>query len=288
MDRWQYKFSLRHFIPLRLLKYFSEMHYVTIEALLLITLYHFFEHGFPLNILIAVIASIVSDIALQVSLFKKPIRLPLPAVISGLIIGLVSPFSTSIITVVIPSIIAVFSKFFISFNKIHFFNPAVFGVVASMFLFSSIASHVSPEGSAHMAGMGEANIGGFSVNLIFVPFLVYASYAARRLTVSIPNLITSGLLYYFTGLAHLDILNSFSILNFLNTLPYFFSFIIASEPKTSPVSKNLQIIFGVGIAILPFLPLFFGKSYDHVGALVSLLVGNLIYAVFRNSLMISK
>ena len=109
-----------------------------------------------------------------------------------------------------------------------------------------------------------------------MPFLIYASYTARRLWLAIPNLISSGVLYLAFGLADFNAL--------VWTLPYFFSFIIASEPKTTPNSKNQQLIFGVSVAILPFLPILVGKSYNHIGALLSLLIGNLVYAAYRKGI----
>lgn len=256
----------------KLLKYLLSMHYVTIEVLIVVAVVGSLGRGFLVNIIAAVLAASALDIALKMLWLKQRLTLPLSAIITGLIVGLVTPFGTNILAVIIPSVLAVLSKFFIRMKGSHVFNPAVFGVVASMLLFSSIASHVPPEAAGHMSS--GANIGGFAVNLLLVPLLVYASYSARKLWISIPNLITAGLLYFFTGLATANSL--------IQALPYFFSFIIASEPKTTPNTRNQQIIFGIGIAILPFFPLLIGQSYDHVGALVSLLIGNLAFAVCRS------
>jgi len=256
----------------KIAKYLLSMHYVTIEALVIVALFNSFSQGNPpINVSIAVITTAVLDIILKKVLLNQKPSLPLSAIITGLIIGLVTPFQTNTLAVIIPSILAVLSKFFIRLKGTHIFNPAVFGVVTAILVFSSIASHAPSGATDHMSA--QASIGGFAVNLILVPLLVYASYTARKLWLAVPNLIISGLLYVLTGLTTI---NSVVI-----TLPYFFSFIIASEPKTTPSSKKQQLIFGVVIAIFPFLPFLIGGSYNHIGALLSLLIGNLVYGIYR-------
>lgn len=255
----------------KLSKYVLSMHYVTIEALVIVVILNNVGQGLPANVIAAVITASVLDITLKQLWLKRKFTLPLSAIITGLIIGLVTPMGTNTLAVVIPSVLAIFSKYFFRLKGSHIFNPAVFGVVTSILLFSSIASHAPAGAAGHMAS--EANIGGFAVNPILVPLLLYASYTARKLWLSIPNLITSALLYVLSGLATLN--------SMVSVLPYFFSFIIASEPKTTPNSTSHQRIFGISIAILPFLPFLIGKSYNHIGALVSLLIGNLVYGIYR-------
>ena len=254
-----------------LAKYFRSMHYVTIEALVIVALFHRLGQGGLLNVIAAIVTASVVDITLKKFWLRQKLSPPLSAIITGLIVGLVTPFANNPIAVIIPSVLGVLSKFVIRLKGTHIFNPAVIGVVASILLFSSIASHAPPEAAGHMTA--EANLGGFSVNLLLVPLLVYASYTSRKLWLSVSNLITSGLLYLLGGLTSTGAL--------VLALPYFFSFIIASEPKTTPNLRNQQLIFGVTVAILPFVPLLFSRPYNHIGALISLLIGNLAYAIYR-------
>lgn len=134
-------------------------------------------------------------------------------------------------------------------------------------------------GASQMAeGFGP---GGFAVSLWLVPLLLFANWRANKLWVAIPFLTASALLYYFTGLANLPSLNVQDIYKFLELLPYYFAFIIVSEPKTSPWVKSEQTVFGIGIAILSVLPLIVFGFYSHVVSLVALLLGNLMYAAYR-------
>lgn len=252
-------------------KYFLSMHYVTIVVLLVVAIVENIDRGFPVNLLTAVLVTTTLDLAIKILWLKRKPALPLSAIITGLIIGTVTPFNNSVLGAAIPSVLAIFSKFIIRFKGRHLFNPAVLGVVTAMILFNSIASHAPPGATDHMSS--GASVGGFAVSLLLVPFLLYANYTARRMWVAIPNLTTSALLYYFTGLV--------SPGSLIGALPYYFSFIIASEPKTSPNTRNAQVVFGVGIAIISVLPFLLGKSYSHVGALAALLLGNLMYAIYR-------
>lgn len=116
--------------------------------------------------------------------------------------------------------------------------------------------------------------GGFAVSIMLVPLLLFANYKARKLWTSIPFLIATALLFYFTGLTSLNSLNIQDIFRFLEVLPWYFAFIIVSEPRTLPYAKNEQVVFGISIAILSVLPLLLLGFYSHVGALVALLLGN--------------
>ncbi len=62
-------------------------------------------------------------------------------------------------------------------------------------------------------------------------------------------------------------------------MPWYFAFIIVSEPKTSPYAKNERVVFGVGIALLSVLATLLSGS--HMGALMTLLPGNIVYAIYR-------
>lgn len=210
---------------------------------------------------------------------KSAFTMPLSAIITGLIIGTVS-VNAPVFGTFIAAVIAVLSKFVIRWRGSHIFNPAVFGVVVTQVLNPAAhgGSSMAHGASQVVQGFGP---GGFTVSMYLVPLLLFANWRARKLWVSIPFLIASALLFYFTGLASFKSLNVQDIFKFLELVPYYFAFIIVSEPKTSPWAKNEQIAFGIGIAILSVLPLLIFGFYSHVAALVALLLGNLIYATYR-------
>lgn len=268
-------------IIMKFTKYFRNMYYVTIAVLLVVAVVENIDHGFPINLVVAVLVASVLDVAIKRLWLKRKPEIPLSAIITGLIIGTVS-FNAPILGVLIATILAIISKFVIRLKGSHIFNPAVFGVVISQALNPAAhgaASNAITHGAAQVAeGFGP---GGLAVSIALVPLLLFANYKARKLWTSIPFLIASALLFYFTGLVSLNSLNIQEIFMFLDVLPWYFAFIIVSEPKTSPWVKKEQIIFGIGIAILSVLPLFILGFYSHVVALGALLLGNAIYATYR-------
>lgn len=260
-------------------RYFLSMHYVTIGVLVLVAAVESIGRGFPVNLSVAVLTASGLDLAIKRLWLKQKPTLPLSAIITGLIIGSVS-VNAPVLGAFIAAVLAILSKFIIRLKGSHIFNPAVFGVIISQVLNPAAHGPVAHGASQVVEGFG---VGGFTVNLSLVPLLIFANYRARKLWISIPFLSATALLYYFTGLASLPSLNAQAVLRFLEVLPYYFAFIIVSEPKTSPNGKKEKLVFGIGIAILSVLPLLIFGFYSHVVALVALLFGNVMYAAYRAS-----
>lgn len=258
-------------------KYFHSMYYVAISVLLIVAVVESFDRGFPLNLVVAVLTASVLDIAIKRLWLKSAPAMPLSAIITGLIVGSVS-VNAPVLGAFIATVLAILSKFVIRWKGSHIFNPAVFGVVITQVLNPATHGGATHGSSQIVEGFGP---GGLAVSMWLVPLLLFANYKARKLWVSIPFLIATALLFYFTGLANLTSLSNQGIFKFLEVLPYYFAFIIVSEPKTSPWIKKEQIIFGTGVAILSVLPLLIFGFYSHIAALVALLLGNLIYATYR-------
>lgn len=264
---------------MKLGKYFRSMHYVTIAVLLVVAAVESISRGFPVNLVVAVLTTSVLDVAIKRLWLKKTPTLPLSAIITGLIIGSVS-VNAPVLGAFIASTLAILSKFFIRWKGSHIFNPAVFGVVISQ-VASPAAHGPATHGSAQ--AVEGFSVGGLTVALWLVPFLIVANWRAKKLWISIPFLAASALLYYFTGLASPTSTSIQGLVRFLEVLPYYFALIIVSEPKTTPYLKKEQVAFGIGIAILSVLPLLIFGFYSHVVALIALLFGNLIYATYRSS-----
>lgn len=260
-------------------KYFQNMYYVTATVLLVVAIAGSIGRGFPLNLVVAVLTATVLDVGIKKLLLKKTSVMPLSAIITGLIIGTVS-MNAPVLGVLIATVLAILSKFVIRLKGSHIFNPAVFGVVISQ-VFNPAAHSAASNAIAHSAsqvieGFGP---GGFAVNILLVPFLLFANYKAKNFWTSVSFLIVTVLLWPLVGIVSLDALNIQNIIGFLEILPWYFVFIIVSEPKTSPYAKNEQIVFGISIAIISVLATLFSGS--HTAALVALLIGNIIYAAYR-------
>lgn len=258
-------------------KYFRSMYYVTIATLLVVAVVESIGRGFPVNLVVAVLTTSILDVTIKRLWLKRTPAIPLSAIITGLIIGSVS-VNAPVLGAFMASVLAIFSKFVIRLKGSHIFNPAVFGVVVSQFASPAAHGPVAHGSSQVVEGFG---VGGLTVNLWLVPLLIFANLRAKKLWISIPFLAATAILYYFTELASLNSLNIQDMSKFLGILPYYFAFIIVSEPKTSPYTKKEQVVFAVGIAVFSVLPLLIFGFYSHVVALAALLLGNLIYATYR-------
>lgn len=264
---------------MRIIAQLPSMYYVAISVLSVVAVVESIGRGFPVNVVVAVLTTSILDVVLKRLWLKKAFAMSLSAIITGLIVGTVS-MNAPVVGTFIAALLAILSKFIIRWKNSHIFNPAVFGVVAVQLL--NPAAHgggsMAHGASQVVQGFGP---GGLAVSMWLVPLLLFANWRAKKLWVSIPFLVATALLFRFTGLASLNSLNIQDIFKFLEVLPYYFAFIIVSEPKTSPWTKNEQIVFGIGIATLSVLPLLIFGFYSHVTALVALLVGNLVYRAYR-------
>ncbi len=217
----------------------------------------------PINLLLAIFIVSILDISIKKFFLKKRFAFPFSAIISGLIIGSIAPFDVSPIVIIVASSATMLSKFLIRLKGLHIFNPATFGLLVALSVFS-----VNDMWWAE----GVYNILGYTI--IFTPILVIASYKAIKLAVALPFLSTMFILNFLIGT-----INDLSIL--LLSLPFYFAFIMLSEPKTSPYKRNEQIVFGVSAAILFFVLTLYNFSYS---LLIALLLVNLAYVIHRNSL----
>ena len=250
------------------LKKFSSMYAVTIILLtFLAALASYTRQSFPIDLIIAVLTTSLLDLALQKFFLKKQISFPRSAIISGLIIGSVAPFSAPYFTIILAGILAMLSKFFIRMKNAHIFNPATFGLLISLAAFS-----VGDE----WWGGENFLFAGYMIPVALI--LIISNYKAMKLKISLPflamfmilNIVAFGVSNYTSSPA---------ILNYFSLFPFFFAFIMVSEPKTSPYGTRPQIVFGILVAILSFLLGFFGVNYTF---LIALLIGNLSYFVYRN------
>lgn len=247
-------------------KYFQSMYHVTVALLLLLAAVASYARGFPVNLLTAVLVAAVLDVAIKKVILKKKVSTPLSAIISGLIIGSIAPFDAPVIVVIVASAIAIFSKYVIRIGSSHIFNPATLGLLVSLAIFRL--------GDAWWATEASVNIAGTSV--VLMPLLLAANYKAMKLSTAIPFLAATAVFFHLTGIT---VLNSAGILSFLESLPYYFAFIMVSEPRTSPYVRKEQAVFGISVAILSVVLTLYSVKYS---LFVALLLGNIAYALYRS------
>ncbi|MBI3037356.1 RnfABCDGE type electron transport complex subunit D [Candidatus Woesearchaeota archaeon] len=250
-------------------EYFKSMYAVTGALLLLLAAVASYNlKVFPTGILIAIAACSLLDVVVKVAFLKKPVTFPSSAVISGTIIGSIAPMNAPAAAILVAAAIAIASKYAIRLKGHHIFNPATLGLLVSLFVF----------------GLGDvwwAAEAGIRISDFFLPltlFLIIANYTAGKLMAAIPFLLATSALYAITQFVAVPFTAS-GLLSFFTSMPFYFAFIMLSEPKTSPYPPGQQVVFGIAVAVVYFL-----LDFSHVRFpfFIALLLGNLAYSVHRN------
>lgn len=207
------------------------------------------------SVLTAVVTAIMLDVLIR-KIVKKTWKVPYSAAISGLIIGSIIAFEAPLYVPAVASAIAIASKYILKYKFHHIVNPAAFGLLASLMLFSRTDTW-------------------WGTFPLLAPFLVIIAWEIKRLYISFAFLAVYLILAYFTG--NFNIQKPDDLLN----LPLFFAFIMAVEPKTTPLKAREQLAFGVSLAlVLVLLSFAFPIPY---AVLVSLLVANVGYFAYKAS-----
>ena len=256
------------------LDFFKSMYVVTIAlTLALSAIASYNSRVFPAGLAIAVAACCILDLLAMKLLVKKGIKFPYSGCISGIIIGSLAPIDAPIAAILTGALVAVVSKYLVKLRGHHVFNPATFGLLVSLSVFR--------QGDMWWAASPTWNLPGIIVPLSL--FLVIANHKADKLMVSLPFLGVVGVLYFTTGTIEFSGFSSLAVL--ISSLPYYFAFIMLSEPKTSPNRPKEQIVFGIAIALTYTALEFSDVTFPFF---IALLAGNLAYALCRNGLFSNK
>ncbi|MFT6923506.1 MAG: hypothetical protein ACJA1C_002521 [Crocinitomicaceae bacterium] len=167
------------------------------------------------------------------------------------------------------------AKFLIKYKGQNIFNPVVFtiGVI------TLLALVIPPLGVPPMDFTGidiRFPIMGKSIPLSIVPIslaLIFNVARVKRHALALSFIITSLLLGFFIGVYDGDYFSYLIIIGFIGTA-------VIVEPKTSPIKKNIQIIYG---AMMALLIVALGKLNVPNAIVIALLFGNIIFFVFGNS-----
>lgn len=150
-------------------------------------------------------------------------------------------------------------------------NPAALGTLAVAWAFGAWGVLPTWWGVSFSPRVYLVSEGLSVASLVLVPVLIWVAWKYKKLWTAAALLGASALAYalvYGVSPAYLV---------FEGTL-FFFALVMAVEPKTSPVLRNEQILFGAGVGVLMvlLLKIYFVEAYT--GALV---VGNLMYNGWR-------
>ena len=87
------------------------------------------------SVLTAVITAIIMDVLIR-KIVNKTWKIPYSATISGLIIGSIAAFENPLYVPAFEAAVAIGSKYFLKYKFHHIVNPAAFGLLVSLLLFS--------------------------------------------------------------------------------------------------------------------------------------------------------
>jgi len=204
-----------------------------------------FNRG-PAQVLVAVGAAVLLDMALHRFLRGQQSLFPLSAVITGLSLSIIVNYAHGLAFALVPVFLAIGSKYVFTFHGRHLYNPALFGVAASLLLADGM---ISDSPSYQWGGTYAA-----------VAFVVTLGLFLFVLRVRRGVLIVSFLLFYFAALAlrawlmrwHMPVETWF--MGALSSPAFFlFTFFMITDPQTSPDSRRGQVLMAFGIVAVDFL-----------------------------------
>lgn len=200
----------------------------------------------PLQVAITVGAAVLLDMTLHRVFRGGPTLFPLSAVITGLSLSILANYAHGLWFALVPIFLAIGSKYLFTFRGRHLYNPALFGVAASLLLADGMIS----ESPAYQWGGTYAAVV-FVVTLGLLLFVL----PVRRGT-----LIVSFLAFYFIALAARAWLTRWHMpveTWFMGALTspafYLFTFFMITDPQTSPESRRGQVLMAFGIVAVDFL-----------------------------------
>lgn len=224
-----------------------------------------------LSTAVSVAAAVIVDLAAgRIQRIKS--RFPDGAIITGLIVALVLSYSEPWYIEAITSVFAISSKHLLRVSRKPFFNPAAFGLLLTILIFGSGEDWWGSLADMPLWCLAIVGIGGY--------------WIARK-TNKFPQ-VFSFLGTYFAILLVLGLLHTGQIIElyqapFVNAI-LFLSFIMVTDPPTSPPKVSGQIGFGMLAALFSIAWNFYygGTSFLLVGLLCTNLLHILLYAADRN------
>jgi Na+-translocating ferredoxin:NAD+ oxidoreductase RnfD subunit len=200
----------------------------------------------PAHILLTIAFACLLDMAFH-ALFKKGrLLFPLSAAITGSSLSILVNYAHGSWYPLIPVLFAIASKYLLTVDGRHVFNPSLFGVVLSLLVADGMIS------------AAPAYQWGGSIALVF--FIVTAALVLFVFKINRTALIVSFLLSYFVVLAFRAWLTRWHMppetwfMGALTSPAFFlFAFFMITDPATSPVSRMGQIFMGVSIVVVDLL-----------------------------------
>ncbi len=204
-----------------------------------------FNRG-PVQIVSTIFFACVFDMVLHYVFKAKRLLFPLSAAITGASLAILVNYAHGFLYPLVPVFFAIGSKYLLTVNGRHVFNPSLFSIVLCLILSDGMIS-ASP---AYQWG-GSIAVAVFIVTAALVLFV----FKIQR-----TPLIISFLIFYFIALAFRAWLTRWHMPPetwFMGALTspafYLFTFFMITDPATSPASKRGQIMMALTIVIIDLL-----------------------------------
>lgn len=200
----------------------------------------------PGQVLVTVGAAVLLDMALHRLLRGGAPLFPLSALITGLSLSIIVNYAHGLAFALVPVALAIGSKYVFTFGGRHVYNPALFGIAASLLLADGMVS----DSPAYQWGGTWAAVA-FVATLGLYLFVLPVRRGA---------LIVSFLAFYFAALAvrawlmrwHMPVETWF--MGALSSPAFFlFTFFMITDPQTSPESRRGQVLAAFCIVAIDFL-----------------------------------
>lgn len=199
----------------------------------------------PLQVLTTVGAAVAFD-ALFHRLLRRgePMLFPFSALITGLGLSILVNYAHGLWLAAMPAFFAIASKYVLTWKGRHLYNPALFGVVASLLLADGMIS----DSPAYQWG------GSYAVAVFIATLALFFVFQIRRFA-----LIGAFLLFYFVALGirawltrwHMP-METWILGTLTSPAFYLFTFFMVTDPQTSPDSRRAQVIVAFCIVLIDF------------------------------------
>lgn len=200
----------------------------------------------PLQVCTTVAAAVLLDMVFH-RIFRpqEPPLFPFSALITGLGLSILVNYAHGLWLAAMPAFFAISSKYVFTWRGRHLYNPALFGVVASLLLTDGLIS----DSPAYQWG------GSYAIAAFIVTLALFFVFRIQRFA-----LIGSFLLFYAISLCvrawftrwHMPMETWF--LGTLTSPPfYLFTFFMVTDPQTSPATRRGQVLLAFCIVTVDFL-----------------------------------
>lgn len=190
---------------------------------------------------------------------QKKIQLTESSFVTGFIIGFVLSSDAIWWVFALASILAIFSKYVLQHKNKHIFNPAAFGIFATILITRSDSQW----------------LGAFDWAII-VPCGLYFAFKIKKL------LLVFAFFIFYVFFSCLE--SGFSLSDITNTVlyaNYFFILIMLTEPKTTPYKNGQKIVVAGFISTMSYILGLTKMPYDPI--LPALLFGNLFFFMLNSN-----